>query len=848
MPVHLAPKLISWASILEDNTRDQAITTASMPFVHPHVALMPDAHLGRGATVGSVLPTDGAIIPAAVGVDIGCVDENTEYLSPTGWRRIADYNGDPVMQYDLATGTGRFVMPSAYIVKDCPEFIRLHTKYGINQMLSPDHRVLIWKIVGRDRRRVPMVISAAQFEGLHEGLIQGLKAEFETTFIPQVDTKLALSDDEIRVQVMVHADGHLASLSTATAQFRKSRKQDRARVLLAAASIDWTERSYRDGDVTFRFAPPRMTKSFGEEWWSASAEQLRVIVDEVVHWDGNADDSCFYTRDRASADFIHYAFTAAGYRGVLRLDADTSDGATDYRVFAYRNTKVGMASVPKTPTERIPSGDGKAYCFTLPSGFWVMRRDGNIAMTGNCGVYAVLTQFARADLEGTDLRDLHESIVHRVPLSAGRYNGKVQSTAEPRIAELEASAVHLGFDPALYARNWRLQLGSLGSGNHFIEITVDELDRVWLFLHSGSRGVGNKIASVHIKIAKATMKQWWITLPDPDLAYLVEGTDNFWAYITEMQWAQRFAWLNREEMMDRCVEALSRHTGRAVERLDEVHTHHNYTEREEVCTTCIDIQDSDSRLRARLLADDGFATVRDSLAGYRPSVHSCGGLILTAVGDDPADAPLPVDVPVPTLAQCLQSPDPGPARTRSGAFGPCGCADLDRTAGAYCTFSSMFGRGFGHLAEGKTEYRRLGTVLAAVLFGVAPQFDHTLGHDTRKVWLSRKGAIDASEGVRGLIPGSMGTASFVVTGKGNPVALRSSPHGAGRSFSRTAARKKFTRESLDAAMLGITWGEKDAFLDEHPEAYKPVDVIMRDAADLVSVDHTLRQILNVKGD
>jgi tRNA-splicing ligase RtcB (3'-phosphate/5'-hydroxy nucleic acid ligase) len=318
-----------------------------------------------------------------------------------------------------------------------------------------------------------------------------------------------------------------------------------------------------------------------------------------------------------------------------------------------------------------------------------------------CGMQAVLTQFARDDLDPARLPELHESISRRIPLSAGRYNTKVQPTALPRLEELQKLAERADFGPASYAGNWELQLGSLGSGNHFIEVTVDELDRVWLFLHSGSRGVGNKIAVKHIKVAQAQMKKWWITLPDPDLAYLVEGTDEFWSYMREMSWAQEFAWLNREEMMDRCVEALARHMGADVQRLETIGCHHNYTKREH--------------------------------------------------------------------------------------------------------------------------------------------------HFGRNVWLSRKGAIDASEGTRGLIPGSMGAASYVVTGKGNPLALNSSPHGAGRAHSRNVAKRKFSRESLDAAMQGITWGNSDAFLDEHPEAYKPVETVMADAADLVTIDHTLRQVVNVKG-
>ncbi len=120
-------------------------------------------------------------------------------------------------------------------------------------------------------------------------------------------------------------------------------------------------------------------------------------------------------------------------------------------------------------------------------------------------------------------------------------------------------------------------------------------------------------------------------------------------------------------------------------------------------------------------------------------------------------------------------------------------------------------------------------------------------HFGKEVWVSRKGAISAREGQPGLIPGSMGTASYVVAGRGNPLALHSSPHGAGRQFSRSAARKAFTIDQLREAMTGIEFRDTDAFLDEIPQAYKPIDQVMADAADLVEIRHTLRQIVNVKG-
>jgi tRNA-splicing ligase RtcB len=120
-------------------------------------------------------------------------------------------------------------------------------------------------------------------------------------------------------------------------------------------------------------------------------------------------------------------------------------------------------------------------------------------------------------------------------------------------------------------------------------------------------------------------------------------------------------------------------------------------------------------------------------------------------------------------------------------------------------------------------------------------------YHSKDVWLSRKGAIDARRGTLGLVPGSMGTRSYVVSGLGNELALNSSPHGAGRNFSRSVARKKFTQADLDAAIVGIEWRHSDAFIEEIPQAYKDIGVVMADSTDLVEVVHELRQIINMKG-
>lgn len=177
-----------------------------------------------------------------------------------------------------------------------------------------------------------------------------------------------------------------------------------------------------------------------------------------------------------------------------------------------------------------------------------------------CGMAAVRTQLTLADVadreaRGAGLAALREAIEGAIPVSKGGYNTQITETAAVRVAELEGAAEKAGFDPAAYAGNWALQLGTLGSGNHFCEVCLDEANRVWVFLHSGSRGVGNRIAQHHVKVAQRLCEQWWVPLPHRDLAYLPEGTDEFWRYIRELTWAQHFALGNRAEMLDRSSAA-----------------------------------------------------------------------------------------------------------------------------------------------------------------------------------------------------------------------------------------------------------------------------------------------------
>lgn len=135
--------------------------------------------------------------------------------------------------------------------------------------------------------------------------------------------------------------------------------------------------------------------------------------------------------------------------------------------------------------------------------------------------------------------------------------------------------------PVLKNTNNLHHLGTLGTGNHFIEVCLDEKDSVWVMLHSGSRGVGNRIGTHFIEMAKKEMQRWHIQLPDQDLAYLPEGSAHYQDYIEAVEWAQHFARINREIMMDKVLEAISHALKLNFKsRVEAVNCHHNYVNRE----------------------------------------------------------------------------------------------------------------------------------------------------------------------------------------------------------------------------------------------------------------------------
>jgi len=194
-----------------------------------------------------------------------------------------------------------------------------------------------------------------------------------------------------------------------------------------------------------------------------------------------------------------------------------------------------------------------------------------------CGMNALRTSLTASDLPDS-LLEIRRQIERDIPLGAG---GASESRRWPdeslpaRLDDIERK------HPGVAKHHAERQLGSLGSGNHFIEVCLDESQDVWVILHSGSRGVGNLFGRYFIERAKKRMEQYFVTLPDADLAYFPEETEDFGDYIDAVSWAQDYALENRRQMMALVVAALRRRIGRPFEITHEaINCHHNYVERE----------------------------------------------------------------------------------------------------------------------------------------------------------------------------------------------------------------------------------------------------------------------------
>ena len=201
-----------------------------------------------------------------------------------------------------------------------------------------------------------------------------------------------------------------------------------------------------------------------------------------------------------------------------------------------------------------------------------------------CGMAAVRTSLDANVIDERSLKQVFDQISRDVPVGRAQHKDEraLTAAARPFDARLEAMTERHPQLLKTFGRfsNWVNQMGTLGGGNHFIEVCLDEADRVWVMLHSGSRGIGNAIGQYFIELARRDMERWFIQLPDRDLAYFPEGSEHFEDYVAAVSWAQAYARENRDQMMRLVLAALARHLPAFQTEMAVVNCHHNYVERE----------------------------------------------------------------------------------------------------------------------------------------------------------------------------------------------------------------------------------------------------------------------------
>ena len=322
-----------------------------------------------------------------------------------------------------------------------------------------------------------------------------------------------------------------------------------------------------------------------------------------------------------------------------------------------------------------------------------------------CGMVAARLSLTANEIDEKALQKVFVQISRDVPVGRAQHRDERVLVDAAKPFELGLKSLTDRHPELLKAfgkfSKWTNQMGTLGGGNHFIEVCLDETNQVWVMLHSGSRGIGNAIASYFIALARKDMERWMIQLPDRDLAYFPEGSEHFADYVEAVHWAQDYAMQNRTSMLELVLAALQRHLPPFTVTTEAVNCHHNYVAQEH--------------------------------------------------------------------------------------------------------------------------------------------------HYGENVWVTRKGAIRARAGDLGIVPGSMGARSFIVRGLGNPESFCSSAHGAGRKMSRTAAEKQFTVADMVALTQGVICRKDKDVIDEIPGAYKDIDQVMANQADLTEILHTLKQVVCVKG-
>ena len=397
----------------------------------------------QNAAIWNTLNSQFSILTGAA----GCVDCDTEFFNGERWKRIADYQeGEKVLQYNPETKTAQLVTPLRYIKQNCEEFWHIQGRI-FDQCVSDDHLMVY-----------------------HRSRTDNLITEPAETFVPKIQKGyycttpsgfffdgpgIDLTDEQIELMCAVICDGSLMSATSERCRFhlKKERKKERLVDICQRANVAVVSSpSASEGYTDFYLNAPLRTKEFTAEWYSCSQHQLQLIANNIRFWDGHEyknGSSNFSSNVKANADFVQFVFASTGHRSsIYTLNRSGEQYLTNGKTYTRKSVdfRVNYATSSKVPypyakdkgtaITRVRSIDGYKYCFTLPTGYWVSRRNGKISILHNCGKSSTVNGIAHV------LRE-HNYRVAQVSLS-GRAASKLTE-----ITHIPGQTIHrlLGYDP-----------------------------------------------------------------------------------------------------------------------------------------------------------------------------------------------------------------------------------------------------------------------------------------------------------------------------------------------------------------------------------------------------------------
>lgn len=335
----------------------------------------------------------GVALSEITTIAAACVDSETEYLTKNGWKKIVDFTeGEQVAVVNDSLNLW-FEEPVNYIVAPCEWMYHFKAVRGVDQMVSPNHRMPYFRHRGFE------VDTAQSIVDNHIKKKQGFVGKFIQVFNATDGEGLPFTEGELRLQIAVNADGRIVKEGKdnyTQMRFVKKRKYDRLIHLCKKFNLRHDDRGMNNQNQYEVIVWPKSSDKRMDGWYSATKEQLEIIADEVLHWDGTTSKShAYFSKHKPDVDFIQYVFSAMGRRSYVCMGTNAWECHVSRNYHNVKGAGIAGGQSGKIPINKVKPLDGKQYCFETSTGFWLARRNGNLFVTGNSsiGKTAVVNEF-----------------------------------------------------------------------------------------------------------------------------------------------------------------------------------------------------------------------------------------------------------------------------------------------------------------------------------------------------------------------------------------------------------------------------------------------------------------------